>query len=913
MSNLKNFEIMLNAHLDGCFEESTPTVIQFNNEADKFRRVYSSLYTITDEEFIAVKKRVQEYRAMDITPGVVLAADDDEHEMWYTKRKEDSTAKNEYNDRFKKYLKTKKKWAERAVEKQDSNTDTIMDYLGDPAKLTPWARKGLIIGDVQAGKTVNYTSICNKAVDSGYKIIIVLAGVTNTLRKQTQLRLEKDFVGFSKSAIKIKGEVPQVMRVGVSSFGGVTQKVETFTSEDRDFSKVVADTISGTLESTKLFVVKKVKSVLSNLNRWFSNLAKSIGSSAIDVPMLLIDDESDNASVNTSDDEHSPTSINNGIRKILKLFRRNTYLGITATPFANILINPYVGNDNELDPDLFPKDFIYTLMSPPEYVGSEKIFEKDSEYGKKVLIEIKDEEMGKSFVYGHKKTLIVSELPASMKKAIMYFALTNAIRDHLGHSGTHRSMLMNVSRFVDVQNQLREAAFVFFKNTILSDLENYSKLKYTEAMKYPILQILKAIWDEYNLSEISGCEWTHVLKEHLFEANQNVKIMAINQKSVDKLDYENHPNGLRVIAVGGNCLSRGLTLEDLAVSYFYRNSQAYDTLMQMGRWFGYRPGYEDLVKLWISKDAAAWYRHISESTEALKREVYKMQRNNLTPIDFGLKIKGHPDVLIPTARNKMRHSKMDLAYEVDVEGRLIESPKLCTVSERLQENRKLLVDFISNLDEFGRKEKEELLWRDISPDKIAKLVREFNSLNWSWYFDADSLAEYIQSSDECWDVSIQTGEGKRTLSLNTGKNEISVRLQSRKIEVTNRKIYISGTKVRVGKGECAKTGLDPEYAKQLADRFRKENPDRKSKSVPDSVYLHANRNPILFIHFLDCNEESSDEVKKLPFEITALGLGFVSPEIYDPKRKPKKIKVYLNKIASEADLSNEEGDDDNVD
>lgn len=923
MNKLEKFEILLNAHILALFDDVIPTNIQFDDAALAVRKMNASHIQLSDIEFDAVKKKVQEYRPTYLQ-GITLVDKGDTHELWFTKRKQEGVTKSEYNDRFKKYLQIQKKWTKEAVEKQDRDTDKIMDYLGDPNNESDWARKGLIIGDVQAGKTVNYTSICNKAVDSGYNVIIILAGVTNTLRKQTQLRLEKDFVGYTKN-ISNTAEKIKSPQTGVSKFGKVSLNVQTFTSESRDFSKVVKDSITSPIDKNsapKLFVVKKIKSVLDNLLSWFESAAKINGALTLDVPMLLIDDESDNASVNTTGDDANPTTINNGIRKILKIFNRSTYLGITATPFANIFINPYVGQDDQIDPDLFPKDFIHCLMAPPEYIGGEKIFGKFSGYGDKVTVEINDVEPQKTdikikkteattFSYGHKKSLIINEIPHSLKKSISYFVLTNAIRDYRGHSGTHRSMLVNVSRFVDVQNQLRDKVSAFFNGVILSDLENYSKLKYEEAMRYSTIKVLKEIWDECNLSEIAECEWSYILKNHLFESNCAVKVMAINQKSIDKLDYDKHQNGLRVIAVGGNCLSRGLTLEDLVVSYFHRNSQMYDTLMQMGRWFGYRPDYSDLVKLWISKDAKAWYTHISESTEELKLEIIRMNRNELTPLDFGLMIKGHPDILIPTARNKMRHVSLEQSYvKVDIEGKLIESPRLHYNIEELEKNKKLIDSFVENLDSIAKEYQNEFLWCGVSSEKIADLVETFKSEKWSWYFYSKDLADYIRESYAGdWDVSIQTGEGG-TVSINSGTKEHTVRLQTRYIEIRDDILYISGTKVRVGKGEYTKSGLSVDVAKKIAEDFKKAFPDN---NITDSVYLHTKRNPILFIHILECNEKSSDEIKKLSFNIVALGLGFSVEKTYDPNRKPKKLKMYLNKVATAEELNSEDGDDEIVD
>ena len=423
--------------------------------------------------------------------------------------------------------------------------------------------------------------------------------------------------------------------------------------------------------SPQLFVVKKNKTVLDNLAEWLGGKQQN----ALSVPMLLIDDEADDASVNTG--KENPTAINACIRRILKLFLRFTYVGVTATPFANILIDPFAPGTQEIDPDLFPKDFICCLPTPDLYIGSEKMFGDEREVN--YVLPIKADSVKQAFPFRHKKTQTIVALPDTLKDAIRYYAITNAIRDILGHSKTHRSMMINVSRFVDVQNRLKSKVLDFWNEEVLLYIKSFCKMG-TKALEFEPIKSIKDVFDTFQLDKLKGITWDRV-QEKLYDSNESVKIVAVNQKSSDTLDYDRfekeNSDGMRVIAIGGDCLSRGLTLEGLCVSYFYRNSQMYDTLMQMGRWFGFRDGYDKLVRVWMAEEAVEWYAHISEATEQLKIEVHKMNRSKLTPMDFGYKIMGHPDSLIPTARAKMRNAKLDVQYEsVDVSGHLIESPRL---------------------------------------------------------------------------------------------------------------------------------------------------------------------------------------------------------------------------------------------
>lgn len=910
---------------DFAAEGLVPSEAEFNAMADRIRN--SMRHQYTDSEFRSIREQLRELRAASIGIGRSLDKPSADHDLeWFTHFVAANSNSCKYNRRFKRYMAEDKHWSEGMISELDRNTDEILNRLGDPNKKEPWKRKGLVIGDVQSGKTANYTSVCNKAIDAGYKIIIVLAGRTNTLRRQTQKRLESDFIGLQKDdANQKKGEILPTIKVGVGLYGQVdTNYVEAFTSNAKDFSKAVADSQSIFINdqmTPKLFVVKKVKSVLDNLAKWLSDPDQKI----INVPMLLIDDEADDASVNTKG-EDNPTAINSCIRRILKLFSHSTYLAITATPFANILINPYVEGTDLIDPDLFPEDFIYCLPTPTNYIGSEKLF-RDEEVSAQV-IPIENSDVKDAFPFKHKKTQDVLELPNSLKQAIRFYAVTNAVRDVLGHAKTHRSMMINVSRYVDVQNRLKSKVLSFWKNSVMLYVKSYCKMGEI-ALKYPEIQSIKKIFDESGIESHYGITW-ETIQENLYSSNEKVNIFSVNRMSADSLDYERYErennDGLRVIAIGGDCLSRGLTLEGLCVSYFYRNSQMYDTLMQMGRWFGYRPGYDKLIRVWMAKDAVSWYAHISEATELLKLEVYRMNRNKLTPMEFGYKICGHPDTLIPTARAKMQNAKMDVKYaEIDVSGHLIECPRLHDKVSIMKNNEESALNFIKKISTeyaYEQRSSGDLFFTGVPSSDIADFIASFQALEWHYYFDSASLADSINADHDDWNVCVINGPSsdiKWNITLSDDRT-MTFGAQKRKSIRDKGIIKISGTKVRVGSGGCTSVGLERTDLniirndwEALPNDLNMKKDGTGYKNIPDEFILHYFDHPLLLIHFLrvideDNNQDMFDDDE---CKVIALGLAFPSDQDYEQgkrsKTKQRKIKVYLNTIAQQ--LDDEEGDD----
>lgn len=612
-----------------------------------------------------VIKSVQAATSCTMELGSYITSNEDNHDINWINRIE--TSERIYADRYEEYLKNDG-MPPVIVDTISKSNDEILSLLDDPNKTEAFQRRGLVIGDVQSGKTSNYLSLITKAADAGYKFIIVIAGIHNNLRKQTQQRIDYGFIGRESFDLRKKD---QKSKVGVGLKPGNMRDEEyphpiSLTTQDEDFNSRFANqsqTEIGDFNKPVILVIKKNVHTLRSLERWLRtyNTTHQKGSK-IDAPMLMIDDESDNASINTNKIEDDPTITNNYLRKILNLFSKSCYVGYTATPFANIFIDPESYSDSY--EDLFPKDFIYCLNPPSNYFGPQKIFLED-DY-ERVRIPLYKEEVEAVFPSKHKTTLQIKDLPQSMKDAVLTFVLTKAIRNLRGQSTSHCSMLINVSTFVNVQNQISNHVSSFLRNIGNEIVVNGSM---GNEFHNEIIETLKSIYiDQFVNSSLSDevyPTWQAILDELIGIFDDSPKdydkdVFVVNSKTQKPLDYSEYSQqnkGLMAIVIGGFSLSRGLTIEGLTISYFYRNTQMYDTLLQMGRWFGYRPNYEDLCRIFMTDQAYAWYQHITKAVEDLRDQVGRMHQVKATPRDFGLYVQSSDDGLLVTARNKSRRGQ----------------------------------------------------------------------------------------------------------------------------------------------------------------------------------------------------------------------------------------------------------------
>ncbi len=796
-----------------------------------------------------------------------------------------------YWGRYRNFL-NQKNLSHQVLAAIDDSTRRILDHLENPTKGGQWQKRGMVVGHVQSGKTANYIGLMCKAADAGYKVIIVIAGIHNNLRNQTQIRIDEGFIGFdSTRALEKASKI-----VGVGRFDCKRRPV-SFTNSLIDFQRTTASAVSGIslqhLTEPVVFVIKKNTNTLRNLLEWLTENNAKIGTNTVDHPMLLIDDEADNASINIKRGIDEVSKINGQIRQLLQTFSRSCYVGYTATPFANIFVDPD-SDDAMYGEDLFPRDFILSLDPPSNYFGPQQVFSSYETNEPARFIDDSEDILPTN----HKIDFQITELPGSLKKAIRAFVIVISIRLVRGHTSTHNSMLVNASRFVSVQKQLRNEIHEFVEIIRGSLRVNGAKAN-SEAMLDPeIAELYKTFEQEF--TETCSCTWEEI-KTHLYERTARIRVVEVNSSSPGSLNYAEHSqNGLNVIAVGGFSLSRGLTLEGLSVSYYLRRSIMYDTLMQMSRWFGYREGYEDLCRIWISEEAAGWYSHISESIEELRDDLKSMERVGATPRQFGLKVRSHPTALIVTARNKMGSSKSHVV-QLGLSTKLIETHALSNKQEDLDANRNAVTDLIKtleNIDKFPQKilktgtaeEIESRMAEDVPVSTVTEFLRHFRNHKESQLTDTWPIRQYIEKHSQdrlsVWDVlfpSVNTGD--KFQLRNRDLLGIEITCQRRKkghTELTDG--FLIGNNRKVATGGIDIFGLSNSEIEEAKDLFKKSDSRRRStnpnSNCPDRFYRKVRAKPLLVIHLLKIGEKNQQSEYDEP--VIAWSISF--PKIENEQR-----------------------------
>ncbi|MDO8586694.1 MAG: Z1 domain-containing protein [Armatimonadota bacterium] len=793
-----------------------------------------------------------------------------------------------YWDRYKKLL-VEKRFTGQVIATLDNVTDRILGLLENPAKVGPWDRRGMVVGHVQSGKTANYTGLICKAADAGYRLIVVIAGIHNNLRNQTQLRIDEGFVGRDSARLLSKRDD---RFVGVGRWSDKTRRPVTFTNSVRDFNKAMATGVGIPLQNLRepaVFVIKKNPNTLKYLLEWLREHSATQGGRTVDAPLLLIDDEADNASINIKYGKDEVSRINGQIRDLLRLFERSCYVGYTATPFANIFIDPDT-DDEMLGEDLFPRSFIVSLDPPTNYFGARRVFLDDAET---IIRHIDDNE--DILPLKHPINTEVVALPRSLVDAMRTFVVARAIRLARRHNNPHCSMLVNASRFVDVQRQIRNEIHNRLE-CIRQSVQVCGALPPERALEDPEISALHRIWqDEFSGA---GFDW-HIIQALLHEAISPVKAVEVNSRSSGTLNYKDYENtGLNVIAVGGFSLSRGLTLEGLMVSYFLRNSMMYDTLMQMGRWFGYRPDYDDLCRVWMPEEAEGWYSHISDSIEELREELRRMEEASATPEDFGLKVRSHPDTLIVTARNKMGSGER-IEVRIGLGNRFVETAMLKGDRGSLEANRSAARRLVDRLAEYGKPARgakqvpSGWLLADAPVDPVLDFISEFRNHPGSMLTDPGPVTEYIKARRDgelaTWDILFTSTirKDEETLVDNSLGLPRPINCQQRTAGKSDdpRDLLVSNNQ-RVGSRGVEKTGLSKEEI-ETAERKYRESPsnsrsDGKALNYPDRYYRAERKRPLLIIHLLNVTREKGGKLSDKP--VTAWSISF-------PETRLKEARV----------------------
>ena len=857
-----------------------------DDELNSTIQFISPLYPSVDVH--EAKKMLAQHYNINVAPYKVLV-DQERRKPWYKvfKSNNPNAIDNGFWSRYKTYLQTQKHFAPDVIKSTDDLTDDVMDYLFDPnLRKVEVDKKGLVVGHVQSGKTMNFTSLICKASDAGFNLIIILAGIHNNLRSQTQTRLDEEFLGFDTQYQRVydtNGE----FTIGVGRINGYSKTIAsslTTSEQTGDFTSQKANGgIAFNTSDTLIMVVKKNSTILKRVKNWLET--KTDSNNKIEIKSLLVvDDEADHASINTKKDTETPTAINRLIREIMSLFYRRAYVGYTATPFANIFINC----DNK--DDLFPRDFIVSLPAPSNYIGPDKIFGTSVELTEnedllpicRKICDFQDFFPDKQKADGQ----LPYSLPDSLVTAIKSFIITCAIRTLRGQEYKHNSMLVHVTRYKMWQNHVKdlvEKEFTYIKNgviqndrSIIEQLREVFEVDTPENKSYKTTsrEILQSSFADIDPA-IKVHEWEDI-KTLLRKVVERIEIMAINGDSKDALKYyENKDQGLYVIAVGGDKLSRGLTLEGLSVSYYLRASKMYDTLMQMGRWFGYRPGYVDLCRLFTSAELNKWFCHVTLANEELRAEFDALARANATPDSYALKVRTAPEQLQITALTKMRSAE---TVQLSWAGRLVETYQLPLDKNVIHRNLISTQNFLENLGKPLPVNQGDSLWSNVSPDDICDYFAKFKVAEDLKKVNLTLIINYIKKMNSSfgelssWRVCLKSNkdEKQKFFELSNGINAACfTRNADRK---SDQQSYLIRKNHIVGNQRDEFVDIEKEVLDFALIESQSEDPKwTKSYPKPDIVRKSERRfrspyNPLLIIYPLNpcganIKKDGSDEIE----------------------------------------------------
>lgn len=861
-------------------------------------------------------------------------SDDTDHVAWLSEKLPDK-ANWRFWERYERYLKGEQGMPTAAVGRLDEITDDILARLEDPTREGAWDRRGLVAGQVQSGKTGNYTGLIAKAIDNGYKLVVVLAGVHNSLRSQTQARIDEGILGFDTRAFLQAERSDESSRIGVGKLAGPRLHVNSFTSsaQQGDFRLNVAQGMGiapGGADPIVL-VVKKNKSILENLYKWATHLTKEKDPETGEfkvrgIPVLVIDDEADHASVNvkhakiTDDDEVDPSIINGLIRQFLDTFEQTAYVAYTATPFANIFIDPDADH-SKAGEDLFPRSFIVNLPAPSNYIGPERVFglAEDTtaaiEAVEALPIVRKIADFDAWLEDKHKASdTLNGDLPATLTEAINFFLLAGAVRALRGQDKKHHSMLVHVTRFKLMQQQVATQVADY-----LEDVQN--RLAFGEGYSPWLREAMAALYEDDLVptsaklatqgdleSSLGPVPTFDEIWDALPAVARKTQVHLVNGDSSDAFEYIDNPDGVSVIAVGGDKLSRGLTLEGLCVSYYLRASRMYDTLMQMGRWFGYRPGYLDVCRLYTPANLVRWYERITGAAAELQAEFDAMAILARTPADFGLRVRQLPDGLLVTSPAKLRHAeKISLTFSGSI------SETVTFRSADREANLETLKTLVAGIGTQTEAPAGMRIWRDVKPEHVLEFYRTYRADRAAFKAQPSALTQYIQSRVAdgeltTWTVVVADVENAESKQ---GLGGISVGLTKRSTHGDKEDLNRYTIRRLVSPGhELVEVEPGSDVWERILEstiRTWEKKPGKKSATPPtrpSPLWERRARSPqtgLLLLYVLRDQEWAGSQVDATPF------VGFAAS--FPSSERAKPLEYQVNPVLLKAQFGWDEGEE----
>lgn len=633
--------------------------------------------------------------------------------------------------RLETLLRSTTGWKPDQVDSVAAESLKILRYLHDPLGPFPFQGRGLVVGYVQSGKTASYTAVAARAADAGYRLVIILSGIHDSLRTQTQNRLERELTGHQD------GGVPPAARG--RQWARLTTPQRDFIEQDPRFLQSPAPFLA---------VVKKNYKILLKLDDWLRSAREYLE----DMPVLIIDDEADQASINTKgnrppdpavseereekreaegDPDLSPSKINGLIRSILKRTTRAAYIAYTATPFANIFINPEAV-DREVGDDLFPKDFVVQLPRPEGYTGTEELFGVSAQ-GRNVLCPVPNEDVLQLKPPRRRRGAeAVAQpppaLPDSLADALLCFCLAGAVRSlRPALAGKSHTMLVHVSSLTDDQSRIAQ--------TVQQQLEVWqSAVRQGQTLN----AVFDRVWSTFEAGVSLPAEKGRIITAAI-EALKQLVVLVLNSRTGENLEYTEKP-GRHIVAIGGDRLSRGLTLEGLTISYFLRTANMCDTLLQMARWYGFRHGYEDLIRIWTTDGIARWFTELALVEQSLRDSIIALERAGRRPDQMVIRLRAHSELLL-TARNKSG------AAVEQVDSWSGEHPQTVLLPlhdvNALKANREstgaLLSQLSSPLERHGG-----FLFRDVDFTMICDFLERYQTSPDTVSFRGDQIAKWIR-------------------------------------------------------------------------------------------------------------------------------------------------------------------------
>ncbi|MEU6654942.1 Z1 domain-containing protein [Streptomyces sp. NPDC046900] len=640
-------------------------------------------------------------------PATVIAR---EHVPWYTGER--ATARSFYWPAYERKLQ-QKKWHPEAIADLDEASRAVVERLTDPEQPARRQAKGLAVGYVQSGKTANFTGVVAKALDAGYRLVIVLGGTLNLLRAQTQRRLDMELIGQENilrgadlsdldSLVGIDyvedEDWPKFVQHGGRPSAQRAFDIERLTTRDKDYksleqgiralefekrdpTKPLYDPVNLHHAAARVMVVKKNKAVLTKL---VSDLKKIHGILG-EIPALIIDDESDQASVNTSDPSKwakgatERSTINGLISKLLELLPRAQYVGYTATPFANVFVDP---GDAQ---DIFPSDFLISLEAPAGYMGVRDFHDLDSPLPDSERTPANSQEKA------HVRS-ITEKTGDLLQEAMDSFLLAGALKLFRADRGVdaepfrHHTMLVHQSVRTDDHAELALRINSMWHQAGYASTQGHSRLADLWERDFRKVSAARA-------ADLPNPDSYDELRPYISRARQRISSggnpVVIVNGDTDRyfeqldLDFDRTPHVWKIL-IGGTKLSRGFTVEGLTITYYRRTARQADTLMQMGRWFGFRPGYRDLVRLYIGREEPLTRTRtvdLYEAFEAICRdeELFRQElkqyaelidgKPQVIPDEVPPLVAQHLPWVKPSARNKMFNAEL---VEIRSPGRPIE-------------------------------------------------------------------------------------------------------------------------------------------------------------------------------------------------------------------------------------------------